>query len=62
MPTNVSVLHAKKSFSHSWFAQAINNPNLITTILFCTVGLTISAVVMFRFPDFGAIIAQYNQF
>jgi len=62
MPTNVSVLHAKNSSSHSWFAKAINDPNLIATVLFCVVGLTISAVVMLRFPNLGAIIAQYNQF
>jgi hypothetical protein len=62
MPTNISVLHAQKASSLSWFAQAINDPNLIATVLFCVVGLVITAVAVFCFPNLGAITAQYNQF
>ena len=62
MPTNVSELHAQKAPSLSRFAAAINNSDLIATVLFCVIGLLITAVVMLRFPNFGAIIAQYNQF
>jgi hypothetical protein len=61
MSTNVSELHAQKA-SPSRFAKAINNPNLIATVLIFVIGLVITAVVMLRFPDLGAIIAQYNQF
>ena len=46
----------------SRFAKAINDPNLIATVLFFVIGLLIIAVAMLRFPDLGAIIAQYNQF
>jgi hypothetical protein len=62
MSTHVSKLHAQKASSSSWFAEAINDTNLIATVLFCVIGLAITAVVMLRFPNFGAIIAQYNQF
>jgi hypothetical protein len=62
MPTNIAVLHAQKASSLSWFAQAINDPNLIATVLFCVVGLVITAVAVFCFPNLGAIMAQYNQF
>jgi hypothetical protein len=62
MPTNVSGLHAQKASTPFWFAKAINDPNLVATILFCVSGILITAVVMFRFPNLGAIIAQYNQF
>jgi hypothetical protein len=43
-------------------AAGINNSDLIATVLFCVIGLLITAVVLLRFPSFGAIIAQYNQF
>jgi hypothetical protein len=62
MPTHVSELHGQKGSSRSWFAKAINDPNLIVTALFCLIGLVITAFVIFRFPDLGAIMAQYNQF
>jgi hypothetical protein len=62
MPTHVSKLHVQKVSSPSWFSEAINDANLIATVLFCVFGLAITAVVMLRFPNLGAIIAQYNQF
>jgi hypothetical protein len=62
MSTNVSELHVQKSSPPSRFAKAINDPNLIATVLFFVIGLLIIAVAMLRFPDLGAIIAQYNQF
>jgi hypothetical protein len=62
MPTDVSDLRAQKISSTSWFAETINDPNLVATVLFCVAGLLITAVVMLRFPDLGLTIAQYNQF
>jgi hypothetical protein len=41
---------------------ALFDPDLIVIVKFCIVGLLLTLVVMLRFPDFGAIIAQYNQF
>jgi hypothetical protein len=46
----------------SWLVAKLNDLNLITTVLFCLVGLTVTAIVMLRFPNLGEIIAQYNQF
>ena len=62
MPTDVSELNVQKGWSLSRFAAAVNDFNLIATVLFCVIGLAITAVVVLRFPNLGAIIAQYNQF
>jgi hypothetical protein len=62
MPTSVSELHSQKVSSPSVFAKALNDPNLVATVLFCFIGLIVTAVMMLRFPNLGAIIAQYNQF
>jgi hypothetical protein len=62
MPTHVSELNAQKAWSLSRFAAVINDFDLVATVLFCVIGLMITAVVMLRFPNLGTIIAQYNQF
>jgi len=59
---SVSKLYTQTAASRSRIASAINDPNLILTVLFCLVGLVITAVLIFCFPNLGAIIAQYNQF
>jgi hypothetical protein len=43
-------------------SKAATDSNLVTVALFCTLGLLISPHVMIRYPEFGAIIAQCNQF
>jgi hypothetical protein len=58
MPTNVSGLNAQKALSSTRFTKAIHNPK----VLFCLIVVLLTAVVMLRFPNLGAIIAQYNQF
>jgi hypothetical protein len=60
--SSLSELRAQKASSTSRLAKAINNPNLIATVLVYVIGLLIVAVVTLRFPNLGAIIAQYNQF
>jgi hypothetical protein len=63
MSTNVPELHAQKSTSPSRFAKAINNnSNLIGVVLLWVVVFLALAIAIIRFPDLGAIIAQYNQF
>ncbi len=62
MPTRVSGLNAQKAWSLSRFAAVTSDSDLVVTVLFCVIGLMITAVVLLRFPNFGAIIAQYNQF
>jgi hypothetical protein len=59
MPS-LSQIRAKKAAPWSWLVTAIKNPNLVVVAVFCTIGLLASVNVMLRFPDFGAIIAQYN--
>jgi hypothetical protein len=41
---------------------AISKPDFVTIIAFCTIGLLTTLNLILRFPDFGAIIEQYNQF
>ena len=41
---------------------AVTNPDLQTVVAFSLIGLLLTLNVLFRFPDLGAIIAQYYQF
>jgi hypothetical protein len=60
MPTE---LRAKKAASEwSWSATALSDPNLIAIVQFCAIGLMVTLILMLSFPEFGAIIEQYNQF
>ena len=63
MSTSFRELRAKKATSSwSWLAAAVKDPSLIAIVIFCAIGLLITLNLMLRFPDFGALIAQYNQF
>jgi hypothetical protein len=63
MSTDLRELRAKKTTPPwSWLAAAVKDPSLIAIVIFCTIGLLITLNLMLRFPDFGALIAQYNQF
>lgn len=62
MPTHVSELNAQKAWSLSRFAAVIDDSDLIAILLFCVIGLMITAVVMLRFPNLVTLIAQFNQF
>lgn len=41
---------------------AMTNANVLAVVAFCLIGLLISLNLMLGFPDFGAVIEQYNQF
>ena len=41
---------------------AATNSDLQLVVAFSLIGLLLTLNVMFRFPDLGALIAQYNQF
>ena len=47
-----------------WFRllAQISKPDFVTIVVFCTIGLLTALNVILRFPDFGAVIEQYNQF
>jgi hypothetical protein len=49
-------LRAQKASPWSWLSEP--NPG----VLFCTIVLLVTFNLILRFPDLGAIIAQYNQF
>ena len=46
----------------SRLVTVITNPDLLTVVTFCLVGLLLSLNFILRFPDFGGVIEQYNQF
>jgi len=67
MNTNNSLLNASRRTQRiegvwSRLVTAITNPDLLTVVTFCLVGLLLSLNFILRFPDFGAVIEQYNQF
>jgi hypothetical protein len=41
---------------------AIANPDLHAVVAFCLIGFLLALNLILRFPDFGAVIEQYNQF
>ena len=41
---------------------AAMNPDFQAVLAFCLIGFLIALNLMLRFPDFGALIEQYNQF
>jgi hypothetical protein len=53
-----------KSAETVWhrFVATITNPDLLTIIAICAIGLLITINVILRFPDLGALIERYNQF
>jgi hypothetical protein len=51
-------LRAQKASPLLWLSE----PNANAVVLFCTIGLLVTLNLILRFPDLGAIIAQYNQF
>lgn len=44
------------------FVAIVTDPELQTVAFFCAIGLLIALNLILRFPDFGAVIMQYNQF
>jgi hypothetical protein len=40
----------------------IMTPDLLVVVAFCLIGLLLMLNMMFRFPDLGAVIEQYNRF
>jgi hypothetical protein len=42
--------------------SAENESELLKIIIFCLIGLLATFGLMIRYPDLGAIIAEYNQF
>jgi hypothetical protein len=46
----------------SRLVMVISTPELDAVIAFCLIGLLLTLNLILRFPDFGAVIEQYNQF
>ncbi len=41
---------------------AMTDPELTVIVISCTIALLITINLILRFPNFGAVIEQYNQF
>jgi hypothetical protein len=48
----------QKAFLLSWLVAMVNHTNVIAIVLFCLIGLLVTAIVMLRFLDLGAIFAR----
>jgi hypothetical protein len=50
--------------NESWqrIFTAVTNPDVQVTVALSLIGLLLTLNIMFRFPELGALIAQYNQF
>jgi hypothetical protein len=44
------------------FLAIFSNPDLPMIVAFCLLGLLLTLSFILRFPDFGAVIEQYNRF
>jgi len=44
------------------FLAIFTNPDLPMIVAFCLLGLLLTFSLILRYPDFGAVIEQYNQF
>jgi hypothetical protein len=60
----LQALPETKSTNQSWHRlyAALTDPDLQVVAAFCLIGLLLTLNLIFRFPDMGAVIAQYNQF
>jgi hypothetical protein len=52
-------LYIGASGGSSW-RQVVADPALQAVVAFSLIGLLLALNLMFRFPDIGAVIAQYN--
>jgi hypothetical protein len=43
-------------------AATLTDPELVTVAAFSAIGILIALNLILRFPEFGAIFQQYNQF
>jgi hypothetical protein len=58
-----TVYQFKATKPKPWFSlKSLADPDLQVVVLFSALGLLLSVLVRICFPEFGAIIAQYNQF
>jgi hypothetical protein len=44
------------------FLAMFANPDLPMIVVFCLLGLLLTFSLILRYPNFGAVIEQYNQF
>jgi hypothetical protein len=51
-----------ESAQRSWVVAAITNRDFQAVAIFALIGLLATVDAVLRFPDFGAIMAQFAQF
>jgi hypothetical protein len=50
------------SARRSWFVEAVTNRDFQAVLVFTLIGLLAMIDAILRFPDFGAMVAQFAQF
>jgi hypothetical protein len=61
-PTKSTDRHARIAKTAWRAVAAIMTPDLLAVVAFCLIGFLLALNLILRFPDFGAVIEQYNQF
>ncbi len=46
----------------SWFIAAVTNRDFQAVVVFALIGMLATIDAVLRFPEFGAVMAQYAQF
>jgi uncharacterized membrane protein YdfJ with MMPL/SSD domain len=59
-PANLRTQKTETEWSR--LVTAIANPDLHAVVAFCLIGLLLTLNLILRFPSFGAVIEQSNQF
>jgi hypothetical protein len=64
LPPTKSTERQAKAQETIWtkFVTMAADPEFLLVVGFCLIGLLIALNLILRFPDFGAVIEQYNQF
>jgi hypothetical protein len=63
-PTVQHQVIAAQPTTGAWsrFREFVGSADFQLALAFSLIGLLITLNLIFRFPEFGAVIAQYNQF
>ena len=63
-PPVASRRRAAKATETRWnqLIAAMTDPELTVIVMLCAIALLITINLILRFPNFGAVIEQYNQF
>jgi len=62
MPVPLITRATRSPAKHDSRKVETSGANLNVVVALCVIGFLLTLYCILRFPDFGAVIAQYNQF